>query len=273
MMYVSYQDAGILGTLQGLTEFLPVSSSGHLALGQLWLGLTEGNLTLSVVLHAGTLLATVAYFYPRLLSICRDLLRSPQHALATAGGQDLRTVVLASIPTAIIGLAFKDTIEAWTLDPKIVAIGFFITAAVLISTRFVPERASAAPGTFPADQFPSAAAALLVGVAQSIAIAPGISRSGSTIAALLWLGVRPARAFELSMLVSLPAVTGAFLLEARHAGGVAGGVLPMAFGALVALIVGLVALRLLQGVVTQGRFAWFALWVVPLGLIALLNGP
>ncbi len=270
-MSADFSDATLLGTVQGLTEFLPVSSSGHLALGQLWLGLSEGNLTLSVMLHAGTLLATLWFFRERIARIVTDIVAAPSRSLTTEGGQDALTVVVASVPTAIIGLLFKDTFEAWTLNPKVVGVGFLVTALVLLSTRFTHEKRGSSQGRFPADQFPTPLVALLVGCAQAIAIAPGISRSGSTIAALLWLGVQPRRAFELSMLISLPAVTGAFLLEARHLGETPGSMAPILWGAAVSFGVGLLALKLLQGVVNQGRFAWFVLWVAPLAAVALLG--
>ncbi len=254
----------VLGVLQGLTEFLPVSSSGHLAVGQLLLGLREGNLALSVTLHAGTLLATMAYFRRRLLIVGFDLWsswRNPARALQTTGGIDARTVVLASIPTAVIGLWVEPLVEDWTLQPLIVAAGFMVTGCLLLVTTFLSGGD---------EDSPSSLGALLVGLAQGIAVLPGISRSGSTIVALLILGVRAPRAFELSMLVSLPAVTGAFFLELSRGVGSARSGWQLLFGAAVALLVGLGALSVLKGLVTRGRLAWFALWVFPLALVVVL---
>ncbi len=258
---MSWLEVFALGVLQGLTEFLPVSSSGHLAVGQLLLGLREGNLGLSVTLHAGTLLATLVYFRRRLALITLDLWsswRNPQRALATSGGQDAKTVVLASLPTAVIGLLVEPLVEQWTLSPSVVAGGFAVTGMLLLATLAL------SPG---ADDGPSSLGALLVGLAQGIAVLPGVSRSGSTIVMLLLLGVRSPRAFELSMLVSLPAVAGAFVLEFAHGVTAARPAVELAFGAVVAFAVGLVALTMLRGLVTRGRLSWFALWVFPLALL------
>lgn len=251
----------VLGVIQGLTEFLPVSSSGHLAVGQLLFGLKEGNLALSITLHAGTLLATLWYFRQRLTVIVGDLLSSymnPARALQTSGGIDLRTVVLASIPTALIGLAIEPLVEQWTVEPLVVAAGFALTGGLLLVTTRLARGEADAPGAW---------GALLVGLAQGVAVLPGVSRSGSTIVVLLLLGVRSARAFELSMLISLPAVCGAFLLEFSRdlTGARPGGQLLL--GTAVAFGVGLLALHWLRGVVTQGRLAWFAAWVLPLSIV------
>jgi undecaprenyl-diphosphatase len=119
---------------------------------------------------------------------------------------------------------------------------------------------------------PTARGALLIGIAQGLAVLPGLSRSGSTIAVAIWLGVRPERAFELSMLMSLPAVVGALLLEGRHAFGTPFPGVPALLGAVVALGTGILALTVLRRVVIRGRFGWFAFWVGPLALATLALG-
>ncbi len=255
-------EIALYGVVQGLTEFLPVSSSGHLALAQMLAGVKDPSLTLSVMMHAGTLGATIVMVRRRLGQAVYDGLRAvakPSRFLSTAGGRDALVVVLASIPTAIIGLAMRDTVERWSASATIIGVGFLTTAVLLSSTFFAPvgER-----------ETPSWRGALLIGVAQAVAIVPGISRSGSTICAALWLGVKAERSFELSMLISLPAVLGAVLLEARHLEGMSGLGLA-AFGASVAFVVGLIALWFLRRVVTKGRLGWFALWVVPVGVATL----
>ncbi len=256
-------DALILGAVQGLTEFLPVSSSGHVALGQRLFGMREGNLTLSVMLHAGTLLATIVVLRRRVATVVVDTLafardRSPSDA--RPGARDALVVGLASLPTGVAGLALRDAIERWSGSLSIVGGGFVVTTLLLVSTRFV--RASDRP-------VPTWLGALALGVAQSVALLPGISRSGTTIVAALWLGVRPDRAFELSMLMSLPAVLGATLLEARHLLSDPSGAGVALAGAGVAFVVGAFALRLLRGLVDRGRLSWFALWVGPVALLTL----
>lgn len=258
-----FVEAIVLGVLQGLTEFLPVSSSGHLALGQILMQMGEPSLTLSVVMHAGTLAATALLVRERLMSALRAGVRGlvqPKRFVDTLGGRDVLVVILATLPTGIIGLLMRAAVEKYTQSPIAIGLGFLGTAVLLVSTI------KAKPGE--ADT-PSWIGAVLVGIAQGIAVLPGVSRSGSTIAVLLWLGVKPARAFELSMLMSLPAVLGAVVLESRHLESLHG-MLPALVGAGVAFFVGVVALVLLRRVVIRNGFAWFALWVLPLGIYTLL---
>lgn len=250
----------LLGVIQGITEFLPISSDGHLALAELVLGLDQGGLTLNVMLHAGTLLATLIVLRRRVVPAVVEggrALVSPSRFSASPGGRDALVVIAASVPTAIIGLLLRDAVERWTHSPLAIGLGFVGTAAVLVSTRFVK------PGD---REVPSLAGAFIIGLCQGLAVLPGLSRSGSTIAAALWLRVRPDRAFELSMLMSLPAVAGAIGLEARHLGGESAALVPALIGAVVSLFVGIAALLVLRRVVMRGHFAWFALWVVPLAL-------
>ena len=253
--------AMLLGALQGATEFLPVSSSGHLAVAERLLGVEDGGLTLSVMLHAGTLLAVGVVLRRRLLDALRQgvlALRQPSRWRGTAGGRDACFVLVASVPTAIIGLSLHDLVDEWTHSPLAVGLGFVVTTALLVSVR------GARTGTL---EVPSHLGAILIGLAQGIAVAPGISRSGATICVALWLGVRPDRAFELSMLASVPAVLGAVIFEGSGwfaEGAELGSALG---GAAVALFVGVVALLVLRGVVDRGRIGWFAVWTAPLAAI------
>ncbi len=257
-------EAILLGALQGLTEFLPVSSSGHLSLAQLLMGVREPSLTLSVVLHAGTLAATMLLVRERLVSLLREGLRAlphPKRLTETSGGRDLLVIALVSIPTGVIGLLSRSLVARLAESPLVLCIGFLTTAALLISTRFarVGDR-----------EVPTYLGALLIGVAQGIAVLPGISRSGTTIALALWLGVKPARAFELSMLMSVPPVLGAMALEARHVSELGAPEIVL-IGAVVAFITGALAMVLLRRVVIRNQFAWFAAWVIPVAVIAALQ--
>ena len=252
----------LLGVLQGLTEFLPVSSSGHLALGQMLFGVDDPSLTLSVMLHGGTLLATMWVVRARLVGVLGAVARgvtAPRTLLTTDAGRDLLFVVVASVPTGAIGLLTRDAVATWTASPLVIAVGFFMTAGVLISARWAPIGGATQP---------TLGQALLVGIVQGIAVLPGVSRSGSTIGVALWMGVRPDRAFELSMLLSLPAVLGAVVLEASHMSE-AGGSWAMALGALIAFGTGLGALWALRHAVSRGYFSLYALWVLPLAVATL----
>lgn len=256
-------EAALLGLLQGITEFLPVSSSGHLALAELLFNVERGGLTLNVMLHAGTLLATVVMLKDSIGPAVRDGLKAliqPRLFMTSFGGRDALSVILASLPTAVIGLSLHDRVERWTQSPLPIGVGFSITALLLVSTRFVT------PGRH--DQ-PTWFGALALGTVQGLSVAPGLSRSGATIALGLWLGLRPKRAFELSMLMSLPAILGAVFLEAPRAVADSGQLGPAAFGATIALFAGIVALYTLGRLVTRGYFSSFALWMVPLAIATL----
>jgi undecaprenyl-diphosphatase len=261
-------DAALLGVVQGVTEFLPVSSDGHLAIAQRCLGMREGGLALNVALHAGTLIATGVVLWRPLSAAIREgvlALGRPARFRETPGGRDAWFVLLATAPTAVIGLALKHRVEAWTDSPLAVAVGLLLTTALLVSTRW------ARPGE---REVPSAIGALALGVAQGLAVAPGLSRSGATLCVALWLGVRPGRAFELSMICSVPAVLGAVILEVPDLLSGPAGVGPAALGAAVAIAVGIPALLLLRGVVDRGRLAWFGLWTATVALASFsLAGP
>src|ERR1041384_1162097 len=210
-MHQPFRDAALLGVLQGITEFLPISSDGHLALAELLFKVDVGGLTFNVMLHAGTFIATLLVLRARVARAVYEAalaVRHPERFRTTSGGRDALTVVVASIPTAIIGLLLRDPVEKWTHSPLVVGIGFLLTSVCVCSTYWVK------PGQ---REQPSLAGALVIGLLQGFAVLPGLSRSGSTIASALWLGVRPDRAFELSFLMSLPAVLGAIVLEGRHA--------------------------------------------------------
>ena len=266
-MLSPFELALLLGILQGLTEFFPVSSDGHLVLAQMLLEVKVnadgGGLTLSVLLHAGTLLATVLYFRGRISRVSLDLwhqLRRGRLPAPSAPGWDALLVLVAALPTGLIALSLREVVTQWTDEPLATGFGFVITACLLTSTLW------SKPGT---RLSPSLLGALLIGVAQGLAVAPGLSRSGITIVAALWLGVRAERAFELSMLMSVPAVAAAVLLELLAGDPLSGHPLVLIAGAAAAFGVGLLALRLLERVVALGHIAWFALWVLPVALATL----
>lgn len=246
----------LLGALQGLTEFLPVSSSGHLVLLQLWLGdafaFAANAVAFDLALHVATLIP-VLWFYRRDV---RELAGRPRAHIGYIG-----LLVAATVPTALIGLFLKDTFEVWFHTPRAVAVALFVTGALLASTRWSdrPDRARRPLGL---------PVALAIGLAQGLAITPGISRSGATIATALLLGIGRAEAARFSFLLSVPAIAGASILVAKD--GVVfqaslWGPLVLGFG--VAAGVGYVALRWLVGLVKTGRLYRFAFYVVPVAAI------
>ena len=264
-MTIPFGEAAILGVIQGLTEFLPVSSDGHLALAQMLFG-SEADLATTVVLHGGTLAATFLVLRQRVREALVEGLRAltkPATALETTGGRDALAIIAATIPTGVVGLLLKEPAEKWSSSPTIVGLCLLGSAIAVGSTRWAPRGER---------DVPTLIGAILVGLAQGTAVLPGLSRSAMTIASLLWLNVRPSRAFELSFLMSLPAVMGALILEGRH--GFEGATSPVVLlaGTFIAFVVGIGALLLLRRVLVGGKLALFAVYLVPLALATLAWG-
>ncbi len=260
---ISTFQAAVLGVVQGLTEFLPVSSSAHLVLGQALLGLKEPELLFDVAVHVGTLLAVLVFFWRDLWAMLRGLLRA-QDDEGFRGRRLLWLVIVGSVPTAIIGVVFKDTFEALFASPRAVGMALLVTGAMLMATRFAPparrEVGRVGPGR-----------ALIVGIVQGLAITPGISRSGSTISTALLLGVERRLAAHYSFLLSIPAICGALLLHLMDLKpGETVELTPLVVGGVVAGFTGLGALMLLVKVVQRGGLHWFAFYCWALGLWALV---
>ena len=254
-----------LGAIQGVTEFLPVSSSGHIAVGALLFGIKDAPLSLSIVLHAGTLLATLMLFRSDLYALVIDFargLRTPGEYLRSPSGRLAAAIVVATIPTAVIGLLLKESVEAWQSIPWIVGLCFLGSAAMVWTTR-------RGGGT---GDGPTLAHALVIGLAQGIAVLPGLSRSGTTIAVAMMLGMTGAASFRFSFLLSLPAVAGAVVLELSKPGALASVGPAVWVGGLVATAVGVMSLVVLRRLVDQGRFWAFAIYLVPLG-VGMIVGP
>jgi undecaprenyl-diphosphatase len=257
----------VLGVIQGITEFLPISSDGHLALAQKLYG-DQADLSLTVLLHAGTLMATLLVLRKRVWMAIEEGVRGiarPALWRDTPGGRDAIFVVVATIPTGLIGLGLKSSIERWSDELWIIGLGFLGSAVAVGSTKLVRPQGRT-------KLVPSLGGAVLVGLAQGSAVLPGLSRSGMTIASLLWLGVTAERAFELSFLVSLPAIAGAVLLEARHAFHGAEGAGILLFGTFISFVVGVGALLALKRVLASGKIHWFASYLVPVATATLAWG-
>lgn len=206
-------DSFLLGLIQGLTEFLPISSSGHLVLGEALLGSNlDKSITFEVVVHFGTLCSILIYYRKEISDILKslwDLLLHPgefSDRLSTDSNIKLSGFILLSmIPALIVGLTLKETIENVFLDPFPVSIMLLVTGAVLFSTQF-------------RDRFPhslKASSAFGIGLAQAFAILPGISRSGSTISLGLFLGIKREEVANFSFLMVIPVIAGAMLLEVK----------------------------------------------------------
>lgn len=261
---MSLLHAIFLGIVQGVTEFLPISSDGHLAIAQHYLpGFEQPGLLFDVMLHVGTLGAMLIYFRREVLLLLSAPFRRDEEARLYR--RLLWLIVLASLPTAVIGLGLKDAVEVWMLDMRIVALMIGVTGLLIfLGERFHRDGRGAETLT--------AGDAVATGVAQGLAVLPGLSRSGSTIAVLLFKGVDGETAARFSFLMALPAIAGAALLSLRHAEAVPSTDVPAYLvGALVAFGVGLLAIRCLLGLIRRRRLVWFAVycWLLAAGLWTL----
>lgn len=259
----------LLGVVQGLTEFLPISSSGHLVLFQNIMGFQEPELLLDTSLHMGTLMAVIVYFRRDLAGMVKEfrgLFPSGREMEGAATpGERMRNAVLTwvivgNIPTALIGGVFKAPLESLYGSTGVVGFMLLVTGLILAVTRLSPG------GT----RRLGLLAALAVGTAQGLAIIPGISRSGATIACGLVLGLDRDLAARFSFLLSVPAVTGALLFEILSGGPSGMGVLVLIAGGVTSAAVGLLALKVLMGMVRRGRLSWFAPYCWLLGLVVIL---
>jgi len=254
----------ILGVVQGLTEFLPVSSTAHLTFAEQVFRFPEGwRLSFDVLLHLGTTLALIVFFAPRLARIVAGLF-SHESETRQVNWRLVLIIALGTIPAALAGILLKSRLEKLFADPVYSAAFLLVTGGVLFTTRWCTGQR----------QEPTWQDGLLIGCAQAIALLPGISRSGSTIAVALFLGLARPEAFEFSMLLSIPAVLGAALLKLKDATflNAGSGVSPvtLAAGLVTSLVVGLGALFLLRRVM-QGKRLWlfsFYCWGVGLFVLA-----
>ena len=256
----------VLGAVQGLCEFLPISSSGHLALFQMFFGLDQGGLlSFDVLLHCATMLAVLVFFWKDVTTIAGQWLRGLLFSAEREreGWRMGWFILLSSAVTALVGLPLKGTVERAMTSPLAVGGGLLLTGTILALTPLFADRQGKL----------SATAAVVVGLAQGAAVLPGISRSGATIAAGLLMGLAVGEAFRFSFLISIPAVLGATLLELlkiHRAGTVAALPEGWAWAAAVAFVLGWLSLRLLRCLVLSGRWAYFGLYCLLVGSAAIL---
>jgi undecaprenyl-diphosphatase len=255
---LSWWQGMLLGLVQGLTEFLPVSSSGHLVLAERLVGFTAQGVFFEVSLHVATLLAVVVVYRQRLLELIGGLFSRGRDAWRYAG-----LLLLGSLPAGLVGVLLHDYFERSFHALPALGGAFLVTAALLWSTRWAVPKATGVKVT--------ATQALLIGVAQAVAIVPAISRSGSTIAAALWLGLAAAPAAEFSFLMSLIVIGGSGLLEARHLpAGAASYSTGLLLAFLTAMLSGIFAIRFLIRLLRRQRFHLFAPYCAALGVFCIV---
>ncbi|HEU4949276.1 MAG TPA: undecaprenyl-diphosphate phosphatase [Candidatus Deferrimicrobiaceae bacterium] len=248
----------LLGLIQGATEFLPVSSSGHLLLAQRLFGLREPELAFDLLLHLGTLAAVVFFLRSEIVSIVSSLFR-PESWSSSWGRRDIWLTIVASIPTGIIGVVFHETVETGLTFGGVGARYLILTTLLLMSS--LQFRHKEDPDRMEAWE------AAAIGVIQGLAVFPGLSRSGSTIILALLLGIAPRRAAKFSFLISLPAILGGALFTLKKGVSHLPAVVPSVAGFLVALVVGYLSLLLVERLVVQGRFQRFAPYTASLAAL------
>ncbi|MBN1999384.1 undecaprenyl-diphosphate phosphatase [candidate division KSB1 bacterium] len=262
--------AAFLGVIQGLTEFLPVSSSGHLVLGETLLGIKEQDITFEIFVHFGTLLAVITVFYKDILNIILAFFSrqifSPGFSDYYRKNADFRLaiyLIIGTIPAVFVGLLFKDQIEQLFQDPRLVCAMLIVTGFILLSS-LITHRSSKELGIFNT---------VIIGIAQAFAILPGISRSGSTIVTGLHLKLNPLQAARFSFLLSIPAILGATLLEIVgiiHNGISIENFLALAAGTIAAYISGYIAIESLLSIIRKGKLYLFSPYCILLGVTGLL---
>lgn len=238
-----------LGIVQGLTEFLPVSSSGHLVILQKIFGIDANQIVISVVLHLGTLLAVVIFFWKDIL----NLLRSPRL---------LGLVFIVVVITGVIGVVGKDFFEGLFRSAKSVGIAWLFTGLILISTKRLTR--------LDRDKL-KLKDALVLGLTQALAIIPGVSRSGITISTLFYRKIERKLAFTFSFLISIPVILGAAALEARKFEAVPrGDIKNLAAGFIFSFFTGLLALLFLRLVINKAKFHYFGYYCFFMAVVTLL---
>ena len=265
----------LLGILQGVAEFLPISSSGHLDVAKNLFGLGDVPILFDVLLHLATLAAVCLYFRRKIWELLKTLARWIAQKQADENEKQNRRMIIAIIistaVTGVIGIATSKLIP--NLSVKYVCAGFVITAILLIFSAMIEKRNESKVKPAGNSKSPvSAIQALFIGFMQGVGTLPGISRSGSTIAGALFAGVDRKVAGEYSFIISIPAILGAFILEVKDLEKVSQiiGAAPIVAGCAAAFSAGYISLTLLMKIIQKGKLQWFAAYLIPAGIIGMI---
>lgn len=258
---MSWIEALLLGLLQGLTEFLPVSSSGHLEIGQALLKTNlEDNLAFAVVVHGATVMSTIVVFFSEIKKLSADALEFKWNE----SSRFIAKIMVSMIPVLIVGVFFKDFVEdLYSGNIRFVGFMLLVTAFLLLLTSIVKVN----------QKDISYLRAFIIGIMQAVAVVPGISRSGATISTALILGVRKDLATRFSFLMVLIPIIGANLLDIfKHTGESNSSLSPIALavGFIAAFISGLFACKLMINIVKKGKLIYFALYCAIVGIVAIV---
>lgn len=257
---MNFLQAILLGIIQGITEFLPISSSGHLLLTQHLLGITEHQFAFDILLHFATLIAIVVFFWKKLIRI---------------SGQELIAIVVGTVPIVVIGFLLKDHIEMLFSTTKLVSLTLIVTGIFnLLSDRILEERKLKKDKETKINN----KQAFMIGIFQALAIIPGISRSGSTLLGGLHQGLKRRQAFDFAFFLAIPAILGATVLQLKDIWEVGISIQApinqtftnFAAGAIAAFISGLASLAFFSYIIKKARMEWFAWYCVSVGVLSFV---
>lgn len=256
--------AGFLGLIQGLAEFLPISSSGHLEVAQHLLGVSgesEQMLLLSVLLHVGTLLSVVVIFWKDWMEVLRHPIKS----------RTLGLLIVASVPALILAVVLGDRIDA-LFGSGFIGIAFLVTGAFLLLAERLSRRGHHAKSR----EKVTIRDAAVMGCMQAVALVPGVSRSGSTLLGGISAGLNRQKAAKFSFMMSAPAILGSLLVEGKDAlesgllSQMGENLLPLLFGIVVSAVAGFLAIRYMLKLIARVSLNWFALYVFALGVVVIV---
>ncbi|MEE0999967.1 MAG: undecaprenyl-diphosphate phosphatase [Treponemataceae bacterium] len=267
---MSILESFFMGALQGIAEFLPISSSGHLALCKVLFGLQDVPLLFDIMLHVATLAAVIIFFRKEI----GDLLAVFFRWITRKAKDDdfvkqkmILAVIFGTISTGVIAILIQKFLPE--VPTKIISVGFIITAVLLVVSSILSKKQIEEEGV---SNTVSPLKGFLIGIAQGIGTLPGISRSGITISASLMTGTDRKTSGEFSFILSIPAIVGAFILELKDLGDVSNtvGILPLIIGCLTAFVVGLISLKFLMKLINKGKLEYFAFYLIPVGILGLI---
>ena len=262
---MSWFEALVLGLIQGLTEYLPVSSSGHLAIGQALFGMNDGadNLMFTVAVHVATILSTVVILWSEIDWVLKGLFKFKMNDET----KYVLNIIVSMIPVGVVGLLFKDQVEE-IFGSGLLVVGccLLITAALLTFSYYAKPRQK---------EHISMKDAFIIGIAQAIAVLPGVSRSGSTIATGLLLGNKKESLAQFSFLMVIPPILGEALLDVlkmMKGENVMGGIetLPLMVGFVAAFLAGCVACKWMISIVKRGKLIYFGIYCAIVGVVTII---
>lgn len=260
---MNWIEALILGIIQGLSEFLPVSSSGHLEIGKVLLGVeAEKSLIFTVVVHGATVLSTIVVFYKDIIALIKGALKFKWNRET----KDIFNIGISMVPVLIVGLFFEEQVEMMFTGNLVLVGGMLLLTALLLAFTYYAKSNTKSIST---------GNAFVIGLAQAIAVIPGISRSGSTIATGLLLGNKREEVSRFSFLMVLIPIIGANILSLKDFEGADHSQISfvaLAVGFIAAFVAGLLACKLMIRIVNRGKLIWFSIYVAIVGIIALFVG-